>query len=360
MALSLGAALGLAGGTSLISGITNYLTGKSMMDEQSKYAKEMFDYQWNKAYSPQAQVKNMAAAGINPAAQLGSHSVLAGSPQASMPSMPSGQYGITGLSDLSSYIAANAQDKKTGADVNNTNQDTELKKIQTDAEAWKLNLAKQFGSDKMAADLALAQQNVRLAELSGDEKRKDIAIKSWTEAKEKAMSQCAEKNRDILQKELDNKDTELKLRNEESRQRAAASKASAAESYSHAENLRADTETKEVFNKFYKDRRYQHSFMSQVVEQGREAVSRRLCTDRQAEQLEYMVEQAAYATDMQEFTYWSNQVNGFVNTLGQAASQFYGAGALRELIKLRQGQQQPSLQSADGYYMQDGLLFKQK
>ena len=55
--------------------------------------------------------------------------------------------------------------------------------------------------------------------------------------------------------------------------------------------LRADTETKEVFNKFYKDRRYQHSFMSQVVEQGREAVSKRLVTDRQAEQLEYMVEQ---------------------------------------------------------------------
>ena len=42
---------------------------------------------------------------------------------------------------------------------------------------------------------------------------------------------------------------------------------------------------------------------------------------------------------MQEFTIGVIQVNGFVNTLGQAASQFYGAGALRELIKLRQGQQ---------------------
>lgn len=235
MALSLGAALGIAGAGSLLSGMTNYLTGKDMMSEQSKYAKEMFDYQWDKAYSPQAQVKNMAAAGINPAAQLGNHSVLAGAPSADMPSMPSVQYGITGLSDLSQYISANAQDKKTGADVQNTNQDTELKKIQTDAEAWKLGLAKQFGSEKMAADLALAQQNVRLAELSGDEKQKDIAIKEWTETKEKALSQCAEKNRDILQKELDNKDTELKLRNEESRQRAAASKASAAASYASAE-----------------------------------------------------------------------------------------------------------------------------
>lgn len=235
MSLSLGAALGIAGGTSLLSGIANYLTGEHMMDKQTQASKELWDYQWNKAYSPQAQVKNMAAAGINPAVQLGNHSVLAGSPTGSMPSLPSVQYGITGLSDLSSYISANAQDKKTGADVGNINQDTELKKIQTEAEAWKLGLAKQFGSDKMAADLALAQQNVRLAELSGDEKQKDIAIKEWTQAKEKAMSQCAEKNRDILQKELDNKDIELKLRNEESRQRASASKASAAASYASAE-----------------------------------------------------------------------------------------------------------------------------
>lgn len=125
-------------------------------------------------------------------------------------------------------------------------------------------------------------------------------------------------------------DADMKLKGAQTRQ----ANAQAVESGTQAEqNL--------IFNKIYGDKRYQHSLVTQAVEAGRQAVTQNKISKSQAEHMTYLVEQAAYANDMKEFTYWSNQVNGFVNTLGQAASQFYGAGALRELIKLRQGQQSP-------------------
>lgn len=127
-----------------------------------------------------------------------------------------------------------------------------------------------------------------------------------------------------------------------------------------ASEANASADQIRLFNKIYSDKRYQHSIISQAVTAGQQAIDANKMTKQQVQHMNYLIEQAAYANDMKEFSYWSNQVNGFVNTLGQAASQFYGAGALRELIKLRQLQGQPStLESGKGYYMDnDGLLFK--
>lgn len=113
-----------------------------------------------------------------------------------------------------------------------------------------------------------------------------------------------------------------------------------------------------IFNKIYGDKRYQHSLISSAVSESQKLISDGKISKSQAEQMKYLVEQAAYANDMKEFTYWSGQVNQFVNTLGSAASQFYGAGALRELINLRKGQAAPHLMNGNDYYMEGGLLFK--
>lgn len=335
-------ALGL--GTGLLNSIGSYLGMKAQAKEQ----RELLDYQWRNMTSPHAQVSNWAAEGFNPAAMFGGQSQPAN--VGSVPSITAPQFGVgtMDMSSLASYISAIADAKKKGVELPNIREDTNSKIIENDRKQYELELLRKYGDKKEYQELALAEQKVKLAMQQHDLNEQQKAINEYIKAKEAALQVTSEHQRDILKKELDNKDVELKLRNEESKQRAAASKASATASYAsaeaskaQAENLRADTETKEVFNKFYKDRRYQHSFMSQVVEQGREAVSKRLITDRQAEQMEYLVEQAAYANDMKEFTYWSGQVNQFVNTLGSAASQFYGAGALRELIHIRQSQQVP-------------------
>ena len=63
--------------------------------------------------------------------------------------------------------------------------------------------------------------------MSGDEKEKDIAIKQWTEAKEKALSECQEKQRDLLQKDLDTYDQRFKAYQSSVRSQNAANYGSA-------------------------------------------------------------------------------------------------------------------------------------
>lgn len=103
----------------------------------------------------------------------------------------------------------------------------------------------------------------------------------------------------------------------------------------------ATAEQTRIFSKLYSDKRYQHSLVTEAVERGRQAVEQTKISKSQAEQMTYLVQQAAYANDMKEFTYWSNQVSNFVGTLGDAATSIYGAGALKALTQIRQGQMQP-------------------
>lgn len=108
------------------------------------------------------------------------------------------------------------------------------------------------------------------------------------------------------------------------------------ESKASASNLSASTEQTKLFNKIYSDKRYQHSIISQAVTAGQQAIDQNKLTRQQVQHMNYMIEQAAYANDLKEFTYWSNQIQGYVHSVGEAASSFYGAGALRELVKMRQ------------------------
>ena len=203
---------------------------------QNELGKANEKRQWDEYYSPKAQVRNMAAAGINPAVAFGNQSpVLTSGGQMQMPDVPDFGIGTTALSEIGNYLNAAANAKKAGVDTRSAEEDIKLKQIEQSRNSFENKLRQQFGLKQAAQDLALSEANVRLAQLSGDNAELDKAIKQYTKAKEKAMSECAENQRDILSKELANKDTELKLSNRVLKTQGDANIASA-----NASNTQAD------------------------------------------------------------------------------------------------------------------------
>lgn len=86
---------------SLPGALVNYGFGNLLQDRQVSKSKELLDYQWKNYQSPEAQVKAMAAAGLNPAATLGGHGSFA-APAASMPSTAPVQ--VEGVADMLSSL----------------------------------------------------------------------------------------------------------------------------------------------------------------------------------------------------------------------------------------------------------------
>lgn len=341
MPLSLPSAMGLSAGidagSGLVNSFLNLIGQNSAFEKQVKASKDLFNYQWEKAYSPKAQVNNLAAAGLNPAAAMGNTSpVMSSAGQMTMPSPPNYNFGIgtQSLSDIANLLVGSAQAKKVGVDTKVSENAAEGAALDNERKRMENDFMSRFGLEKSATELAQAYANL-------ENTYSDSALKQVQQAKEKALSEVNEKQRDILSKELDNKDTEIRLRNQKTQEEIKTEKSAQTANYASAANQSASAEQTKIFNKIYNDKRYQHSLITEAVSAGRKAVSEEAISRSQAKQMEYLVEQAAYANDMKEFTYWSNEVNKFVGTLGNAASQFYGAGALRELIKIRQVQQKP-------------------
>lgn len=244
--------LGTLGG-SLINGSIGLVGNKISHDQAMKD----MNYQWNKMYSPQAQVRNMAAAGLNPAAAFGNQAPVISGSQMNLPQNPLGGIGTSSLNDISNYILSQAQAKKAGVDTRSGEEDIKLKQIEQKRNDFELRLRNQYGLKQAAQDLALSEANVRLAQLNGDNAEIDKAIKDYTKAKEKAMSECAENQRDILGKELANKDTELRLSNRVLKTQgdsniasANASNASAAASRAQANIFEIEKDIKKLERKF--------------------------------------------------------------------------------------------------------------
>lgn len=186
--------LGLAGVNAGLSLVGNAISNKN--------ARDNLDYQMDRYYSPQAQVRNLAAAGINPAVAFGNQSpVFSGGGSMAMPTNPLAGIGTTSLSDLANYINAKSNAKKAGAETRNLDIDAQAKQFD-------LELAKIFKAPSEFAALTLAWKNVRL---SDDEHN----IKEWTKEKEKALAQTQGVQRDTLQKVLDNMDIQIQQENKQ-------------------------------------------------------------------------------------------------------------------------------------------------
>lgn len=126
-------------GLQVAGGLVNSFLGKSSADQAFERQKELMDYQmklqesqFEKYTSPQAQVRNLAAAGINPAVAMGNQSpVFSSVPNAPTPgSVQPAQFGIgtTSLTDLANYMLAKANAQKAGVETEGTVLDNEVKR----------------------------------------------------------------------------------------------------------------------------------------------------------------------------------------------------------------------------------------
>lgn len=251
--MSLLGSLAIAGGISALNGLMNYVGSKASTDMSVDAQKDLFDYQWNKAQSPHAQIQNLTREGVNPTAIFGnSPNVVGGSmPSASVPPIRFST-GVESVRDLTGALSDLANAKKTGVDTSKAEKEVEGQQLSNESQALQNRITQEYGMKRAGLDLATAYQGVLLAEKENDIKAKEKALKDWEIAKEKALSEATEANRDILRKELDNKDTELELRNKESEARAESSRASAEASRASASLSYAQKKTEDTLREWRK------------------------------------------------------------------------------------------------------------
>lgn len=253
MSLTLGAALGLgaaSAGVSSLFGIGQNLLNQQASDrafeKQIQASKDLLDYQQSKYYSPSAQVKALAKAGLNPASMFGNQSPVFSS-GGSMVTPSYNDLGMSigtgSLSELANSLVGLAQAKKAGVDTTKVEHDIEGVKLDNKRKEFENRILTTYGLEKASKELALASEQVSLAKQQGDLNELDKALKSWQTAKEKALSECSVHQRDLLKKELDNKDIELDIANREGESRIVANKAGAASALATAENQREQAET---------------------------------------------------------------------------------------------------------------------
>lgn len=139
--------LAKTGAGALINGVGSYLSMKAQSAEQRK----MLDYQWEKMYSPQAQVRNLTSAGVNPAVAFGNQSpVLNSGGQLGSIQPPTFGIGTTSLSDLANYIKAKADARKVGAETIGKEMENELLKNTFKEQVEKIGLDNKWTKEQIA------------------------------------------------------------------------------------------------------------------------------------------------------------------------------------------------------------------
>lgn len=94
----------------------------------SAIGKDNMKEQWDEYYSPKAQVRNLAEAGINPAVAFGNNApVMNGAGDFSIPQSPLGGIGTESLNAISNYLLAKSQAKKNKVETEGTELDNIVK-----------------------------------------------------------------------------------------------------------------------------------------------------------------------------------------------------------------------------------------
>lgn len=324
----------------VINSVGSLIGMNTSASKQMDLQKDLMQYQWNNFQSPTAQVKELAKAGINPAVAFGNGAPSMGSfNQAPALSPPSFGIGTTSLTELAYYMKSLADAKKAGVDTKVGEEEVKNKQIERQVMEFNLDIQKAFGKEFKSVELAQAYRNLLLLSDTHDLNELDKAIRTYKQEAEKAISTQEGYKAEMLRQRMENNPVVIRLENELLEEKSKTERSQQSVNYASAKNQSSQADQNEIFNKIYSDKRYGHSLITQAVEAGRQAVEQSRISKSQAEHMNYLVEQAAFANDMKEFTYWSEQIQGFVHSIGEAASSFYGAGALRELINLRQAQQ---------------------
>lgn len=346
-------------------------------EKSRKWQQSMYDRQWQDYMDyndPSALVSRLQSAGVTPASAFQSMSTsgtVSSLPSPSSPghsAVPSPDYAGTinpinqkaaAFSSISQGLQALANARKIGIEgsfvgsqmqayIKSLMSESDYKDVLADQQKYEVELRRKYG-DKMlyvqVHDLAMkAFQEEQLAKFY-------IRQENVQEA-EAALNRAKEDHERVLKRLSGAQAEQYEIDN---RFRAAYNQASIQELKSRsgmqsaaAQQYQASAQEISYFNKLRSEPDVRESLLKQLRVQGSQAVKDNIIKGYQMEQIQYLVEQAAYANDMKEFSFWADQVRNTIGSLGEAASQFYGAGALKELIQLRRSASAPP-QSIRGF-----------
>lgn len=315
-----------------------------------------YDRRMNVYETPAAKARLLQQAGFNPlsavsdgasspsvaAADVGS---LSGVPVSS-PSVPSlGQITpvdtgmVAMVQTISNGVKAFADAQKAGAETTEiqTMLKGKLEKLLAEAEGQKLLNASQDLHNLFNEKTFPSRVGKLLSEWNQDMIKETLMSKEseLLDAKiwhEKALSILAEHQGDLTAEQF----TQAAIRTAQYSQELAAYVANLkSQTALNNANVGVAQATKtqiENYNYIHGNPEVQRSIMEQFANESLQSALRNELTEKQISQLQYAVSQAAYADTMKEFTYWSNQVQGIVGTVGDVASKFFGAGLLGKVL----------------------------
>lgn len=221
MAFDLGS-LGMSAAQGFLNSVGSVVSSKIQSSQQMKDWRE----QWNTAYSPQAQVRNLAAAGINPAVAFGQNApVLSSGP--SVPSVAAPSIGVQGLSDVGSYIQALANAKLAGASEKKTQVETDRIFAEKDAVELQNQITREYGLKQAAELLAKTSKEVALLASQDDVAKSEKALNDFKSLTEQVLAAYHGKQKELLEKDLESYYIKLQGNLAEQKSRIQANQANA-------------------------------------------------------------------------------------------------------------------------------------
>ena len=334
--------------------------------ENTKLSSELQQENWENQFQltnayndPSAARDRLLRAGYNP--YVDSNSAVgsgqsAFSPQASAPSTsynPSqGFQNALQLAEIVKTMEESSVVKpKAEAEINAQNTQSELTRANTE---WQ-KIQNEFGRQKASEEVKkLAGEVHELYTRSYSEDKEaalfdaQAALVKAQKLRELAQSENLYKEGQKLDIELSKYETYWNTLIDQGKQDIKTGKAKESEAYASASEHRAAAEEKianaeniRIWNKIQGDARYKHAIISQALDTALNLRKNGQILGEEYKQIIEQVKQLEFVTDMQGFTYWTDRLFKLVETTGSAASQFYGAGALRELGALRRVANQP-------------------
>ena len=217
---------------SMAGNVISGITGSAI---QNDMARKNAEYQWDRYYSPRAQVNNLAEAGINPAVAFGNQSpVMTTGGQLTMPDAPALGLGTTALAEIGQYINAKATAAKTERETGKVDAETKKLLSELDAQNLQNDLVRQFGNQKWTYDVAQAYENVLLARKTNDIKEQEKAINEYHKVTSYLESNLKGSELQMVKKRLANLDTEIELSNKLQTEKIATEKSAQTSNYASA------------------------------------------------------------------------------------------------------------------------------
>lgn len=298
---------GLAAGNTALNSIG--------IGQQTGASKDLMDYQWKNFTSPQAQVRSVAAAGLNPAAVLSEGKGSFASPSVSMPTVSPVQ--MDGVDTLANYLVAKTQAEKNKVD-------TKLTDIEAQSKQFELDLNKTYAKPERVSNLLAAWKSMRLQD-------DEHARNEWLNAKEKFLADLAGIQKDTAQKVLDNMDTQIQQENKQraedikltqEKQRTEKTSQSANTAAARASNSQADVNTE--LQKI-------HSIEREVLEAGKvdkinsylaELREKKMLSDERYQELRERIRSIKNRQDYADKHAWYGDFLNFMDDLSYYMSKF--------------------------------------